>query len=125
MMRQLDTKSDKAKTSYSPIETNSHDITNPSLHLTALDLKQQVEEVKEVRRRAENLEKNLISAIVSMEQTDVIWLLTNANTNISVKNAKCVDMEGWNAKSRRQCEELGRRPRYLRYNVFQDDNMVS
>ena len=89
--------------------TDRNDITNPSLHPMALELKQQVEEVKEVRR-AENLEKNLISAIVSMEQTDVVWPLTNANTNTSVKNAKCVDMESWNAKSRRQCEKLGKRP---------------
>ena len=34
-------------------------------------------------------------------------------------------MERWTAKSMRQCEELGRRPRYLRYNVYRDDEMVS
>ena len=106
------------------IETNSCNITNPSLHPTALELKQWVDEVKEVRRRVENLEKNLISAIISIEQMDVVWPLKNANTNTSVKNAKCMDMESWSAKSRRQCEELGKRPRYLRYNVFWDDNIV-
>ena len=117
MMKQLDTKLDKVKTSCSVIETNSCDITNLLLHPMALELKQRVEEVKEVRR-AENLEKNLISAIISIEQMDVVWPLKNANTNTSVKNAKCMDMESWNAKSRRQCEELGKRPQYLRYNVF-------
>ena len=60
-----------------------------------------------------------------MEQTDVVWPLTNANTNTFVKNASNVDMESWNAKSRRQCEELGRRPRYLTYNVFRDDDKSS
>ena len=53
----------------------------------------------------ENLEKSLISAINSMEQMDVVWPLTNANTNTFVKNASNMDIEGWNAKSRRQCEE--------------------
>ena len=49
----------------------------------------------------------------------------NANTNTFVKNANNMDMEGWNAKSRRQCEELGKRPWYLRYNVFWDDDKLS
>jgi hypothetical protein len=34
-------------------------------------------------------------------------------------------MDRWNAKSMRECEELGRRPQYLRYNVFRDDEMRS
>ena len=77
--KQSNIKTDKGKTSCSLIDTNSLNITSPLLHLTALELKQRVEEIKEVRRRVESLEKNLISAIVSMEQTDVVWLLTNAN----------------------------------------------
>jgi hypothetical protein len=34
-------------------------------------------------------------------------------------------MERWTAKSWRQCEELGKRPRYLRYNVYRDDALMS
>ena len=34
-------------------------------------------------------------------------------------------MERWNAKSMRQCEELGKRPRYLRHNVYRDDDLSS
>ena len=36
-----------------------------------------------------------------------------------------MEMEKWTAKSMRECEQLGRRPRYLRHNVFRDDEMVS
>ena len=49
----------------------------------------------------------------------------NANINTSARDAKSVDMEKWTAKLMRQCEQLGRRPRYLRHNVFRDDEMVS
>ena len=34
-------------------------------------------------------------------------------------------MEKWTAKSMRESEELGRRPRYLRHNVFRDDDLMS
>jgi hypothetical protein len=34
-------------------------------------------------------------------------------------------MERWTAKSWRECEELGRRPRYLRHNVYRDDELMS
>jgi hypothetical protein len=34
-------------------------------------------------------------------------------------------MVNHSAKSRRECEELGRRPRYLRYNLFRDDEKTS
>ena len=34
-------------------------------------------------------------------------------------------MESYTAKSRRQCEDIGRRPRYLRYNIYRDDDMLS
>ena len=34
-------------------------------------------------------------------------------------------MERWTAKSMRECEELGRRPRYLRHNVYRDDELMS
>ena len=34
-------------------------------------------------------------------------------------------MEKWTAKSMRECEELGRRPRYLRHNVYRDDDLTS
>jgi hypothetical protein len=56
---------------------------------------------------------------------DAVQVPTNASTNISAKNAKNVDMERWNAKSMRECEQLGRRPRYLRHNVYRDDDMLS
>ena len=49
----------------------------------------------------------------------------NVNTDTSARDAKSVDMERWTAKSMRECEQLGRRPRYLRHNVFRDDDMVS
>ena len=34
-------------------------------------------------------------------------------------------MEKWTAKSMRECEQLGRRPRYLRHNVYRDDELMS
>lgn len=34
-------------------------------------------------------------------------------------------MEKWTAKSRRQCEEVGKLPRYLRHNVYRDDGKTS
>jgi hypothetical protein len=36
-----------------------------------------------------------------------------------------VDMDRWNTKLMRESEEFGRRPQYLRYNVFRDDDMRS
>jgi hypothetical protein len=89
------------------------------------DLKSRVKEAKEVQKRAANLEKDLIYAIVSMEQADAVQVPINASTNISARNVKNVDMERWNAKSMRECEQLGRRPRYLRHNVYHDDDMLS
>ena len=83
-----------------------------------LVLKERVKEIKEVRERAEDLEKDLTSAIASMDQMDVARLPRNASTSTSVKGAKSVDMEKWTAKLMRECEQLGRRPRYLRHNVF-------
>jgi hypothetical protein len=34
-------------------------------------------------------------------------------------------MEKWNAKSMRLCDELGKRPQYLRHNVYRDDDLSS
>ena len=89
------------------------------------ELKERVEEVAELQVKTENLKKSLISAIGSMEQTDVIQPPKNANTNISARNVSNTDMERWTAKLMRECEQLGRRPRYLRHNVYCDDNMMS
>ena len=75
-------------------------------------------EVKEVKERAEELEKGLTSVIDSMDRMDAARQQINADTNTSARDAKGVDMEKWTAKSMRQCEQLGRRPRYLRHNVF-------
>ena len=36
-----------------------------------------------------------------------------------------MDMEKWTTKSMRQCEEVGRRPQYLRYNIFRNDDLIS
>jgi hypothetical protein len=88
-------------------------------------MKNKVEEAKQIKRKAENLEKNLMSAIDSMERTVAATPLTNANTNTFARNANEVDMEIWTAKSMRQCETLGMRPRYLRYNVYRDDKLMS
>src|ERR1700678_287544 len=82
-------------------------------------------EVKQVRRKAENLERNLISAIDSMERTDAALQLRSASTSTSARNVNSVDMERWSAKSMRECEELGRRPQYLRHNVFRNDELWS
>jgi hypothetical protein len=52
----------------------------------------------------------------------------NVDSDMFAKDASRVDMERWTAKSLREChecEELGRRPRYLRYNVYQIDEMLS
>jgi hypothetical protein len=51
-----------------------------------------VEEAKRLRERVESLEKELRSAIGSMEQTDAASPPTNANTNTSARNASSVDM---------------------------------
>ena len=62
----------------------------------------------------------------SGEKSDICHQFNGAN-GCSLATDKCkykhicksnMDIEGWNAKSRRQCEELGRRPWYPRYNVF-------
>src|SRR6202522_835888 len=82
-------------------------------------------EVKQVRRKAENLEKNLMSAIASMEQTDAALQLRSASTSISARSVSSVDMEKWSARSMRECEELGRRPQYLRHNVFRNNELWS
>ena len=120
-----DIKSDKVKTSCLPIEQNSRDIMKPLSLQTELELKERIAEVKRVRERVENLEKELTSAIDLMEQKDAVSTLINADIGTSVRDADLVDMEKWTAKLRRQCEELGRRPRYLRYNVYRDDEMMS
>ena len=75
--------------------------------------------------RTGNLEKNLMCVIDSMEKGDASLQQDSANTSTCVKNASRVDMEKWNAKSMRQCEELGKRPRYLRHNVYRDDDLSS
>jgi hypothetical protein len=123
--KQLDTKSDKGRMSYSPTETNSLDTTKPSSRPTVSELKQRVKEVNQSRREMESLEKRLTSAIVSMEQRDVSPEPISASTSISARDASRVDMERWTARSLRECEEIGRRPRYLRYNVYRDDDMKS
>ena len=124
-MKQLDIRSDKDKTSYLPIDHSSSVTMKPSSHRTVSVLKDRVREVKEVKERAEELEKGLTSVIDSMDRTGVARQRINADTNTSARDAKSVDMERWTAKSMRQCEQLGRRPRYLRHNVFRDDEMMS
>jgi hypothetical protein len=121
MTKRSDTRSDKDRISYSPTEENSPVITKPLSHQMASDLKEQVKEIREVRERAENLEKSLASAIASMEQRDAALQLTNANTNTFARSASNLDMDRGNVKSRRQCEELGRLPRYLRHNIYRSD----
>src|ERR1700678_3034516 len=125
MTKQSDTKLDKGKISYSPIEENLPVIMKQLLPQTVLELKKQVREVKEVQERAANLEKNLISVIGSMERTDAALPPKNADTNTFAKDANRVDMERWTAKSLRECEELGRRPRYLRHNLYRNDEITS
>ena len=66
-----------------------------------------------------------MSAIVSMERKDVVLQWRSASISTSAKSADNVDMDRWSAKSMRECEELGRRPQYLRHNVFRDDNLWS
>jgi len=125
MTKQSDTKLDKGKISYSPIEENLPVIMKQLSPQTVLELKKQVREVKEVQERAANLEKNLISVIGSMERTDAALPPKNADTNTFAKDANRVDMERWTAKSLRECEELGRRPRYLRHNLYRNDEITS
>jgi hypothetical protein len=91
----------------------------------ALQMRERMQEVKRIRERAENLEKNLISVIGLTERMDVETQPTSASTSTFVKSASLVDMESWNAKTRRQCEELGWRPRYLRHNVYRNDDLMS
>jgi hypothetical protein len=124
-MKPLDIKSVKVKTSCLPTEINSLATTKQSSPPMELELKERVREAKQIRERVKNLEISLTSAIDSMERTDVALQLTNANTNTFARNARKVDMENWNARSWRQCEELGRRPRYLRHNIFRNDELSS
>jgi hypothetical protein len=84
-----------------------------------------MKEARQIQERAENLERDLIYAIDSMEQTDAVPPLINASTNMFAKSVNRVDMERWTAKSMRECEELGRRPRYLRHNLYRDDEKSS
>jgi hypothetical protein len=84
-----------------------------------------VKEASLIRKRAENLERKLTSVISSMERTVAAIPLTNASINTSAKSVRNVDMEKWIAKSMRQCEEVGRRPQYLQYNIFHNDDMAS
>ena len=124
-MPQSGTKLDKDRTFSLPIEEPLQGTTKQSLPLMVLELRARAEEERCIRERAENLEKDLISAIVSMEQMDAVSPLTNASTNTSARNASNVDMERWTAKLRRQCEELGRQPCYLRHNIYRGDEQVS
>ena len=80
---------------------------------------------KQFRKRVEKLEEKQMSAIVSTGRMDVSSQQDSASTSMSAKNASKVDMEKWSAKSMRQCEELGKRPRYLRHNVYRDDDLSS
>ena len=84
-----------------------------------------MKEVKEFQEKAESLKRNLMFAIDSMEQMDVAQQPKSASISTSARNANRVDMGKWTAKSMRECEQLGRRPRYLRHNVFRDDEMLS
>jgi hypothetical protein len=56
-----------------------------------------------------------------MEREDVHPQQRNADTNTSVRSARNVDMVNWTAKSMRDCELLGRRPHYLRHNIYCND----
>ena len=123
--KQLGIKSDKDKISSLPIGESSSGIMKPSSLQTVSQLKERVEEVEDLQEKAENLKKNLISAIGSMERMDAVQQPRNASTNMYAKNANNTDMERWTAKSMRECEELGRRPRYLRHNMFRDDKLMS
>ncbi|PPQ92713.1 hypothetical protein CVT25_014020 [Psilocybe cyanescens] len=49
----------------------------------------------------------------------------NAHSSTSASHANNVDMENWTAKSLRESEIVGKRPKYLRHNVFRDDGRVS
>ena len=120
-----DIKLGKAKISCLPTDNNSLDIMRPSSLQTVSELKDRVREAKGVQERAQSLEKNLTYAIDSMERRDVAPLQTSASTSISAKNASRVDMEKWTAKSMRECEDLGRKPRYLRHNLYRDDDKLS
>jgi hypothetical protein len=122
--KQLDTKSDRDRTSYLLTEDSLPATTKPLSRQTVSELREQLEEIREFQEKLESLKKNWISAIGSMEQTDVPQPLKSADINTSVKSAKNVDIEKWTAKLR-ECEQLGKRPHYLRHNVYRDDEMVS
>ncbi|PPQ85183.1 hypothetical protein CVT25_004190 [Psilocybe cyanescens] len=49
----------------------------------------------------------------------------NASSSTSASPANNVDMENWTARSLRESEIVGRRPKYLRHNIFRDDGLVS
>ena len=120
---QSDTKLGRDRTCSLPTENSLHDTMRPLSRPTELELMECVTKAKELRERAES--QKLTSAIVSMEKTDASLQQDNANTSTSAKSASRVDMERWNAKLMRQCEELGKRPCYLRHNVYCDDDLSS
>jgi hypothetical protein len=124
-MRPSDTRSDRDKTFCLPTEDSPLVTTKQSLPQTVSDLRRRAKEAKEIQERAENLGKDLKYAIDSMEQRAVAPQLKNANINTFARNVNQVDMEKWNARSMRECEELGVRPRYLRYNLYRNDEKSS
>ena len=98
MTKQLGTRLDKDKISSSLIKESSSGIMKPSSRQTVSELKEQVEEVVDLQEKAENLKKNLISAIGSMERTDAVLPPRSVSTSIYAKNANSMDMEKWTAK---------------------------
>ena len=123
MTQQSGTKSGKGKIFYLPTENSLPNTTRPSSRQMELGLMEEIVKTKEVRGRMGNPEKNLMCVIDSVEKRDASLQRDSANTSTCVKNASRVDMEKWNAKLMRQCEELGKRPRYLRHNVYRDDDL--
>ena len=98
MTKQLGTRLDKDKISSSLIKESSSGIMKPSSRQTVSELKERVEEVVDLQEKAENLKKNLISAIGSMERTDAVLPPRSVSTSIYAKNANSMDMEKWTAK---------------------------
>ena len=107
------------------LPTDRDHITKPLLSQTESELMERAVTARQLRERAEKLERSLTSAIASMGKTDAALQLDNVNISTSARNASRVDMERWNAKSMRQCEELGKRPRYLRHSVYRNDDLSS
>jgi len=108
---------------YSRTERNSSNSMSLLSPQEELKQKKQVETVEDRKVATEILriptgQPQRKSATDLTAPTDVEAPTTNANIAMSANSARKEDIVSWSAKSLRESELVGRKPRYLRYNIF-------